>query len=161
MRLHYPLLALSLLLAAIIAAPAASIVIKLFPIDHLTLKHLSDTVLLSYLSHSFILSINILVLTTLIAVSSAWLCSQCEFPGRSTLEWMLILPLSYPAYMMAYIYSGMLDYGGSLFAGLSLLGFTEPMPVRSLAGASILFSLVFYPICPDDARRLAQSFPLS
>ena len=58
---------------------------------------------------------------------------------------MLILPLSYPAYMIAYIYSGMLDYGGSLFAGLSFLGFTDPLPVRSLAGASILFSMVFYP----------------
>ena len=145
MHFRRGLLLLSLVIAAVIVAPVATIVIKLLPLDYATWQHLSDTVLFTYISHSFLLSINVLVLATVIALSSAWLCSQCEFPGRPLLEWMLILPLSYPAYMIAYIYSGMLDYGGSLFTALSAVGLENPLPLRSLSGASILFAMVFYP----------------
>lgn len=145
MHSHRLLSLLSVLAAAVIAAPIATIAIKLFPIDYAVWRHLLDTVLFTYLSHSFMLGFNVLALTSLIAISGAWLCSRCEFPGRRVLEWMLVLPLAYPAYIIAYTYAGMLDYGGTWLPWLNAIGLETPLPVRSLVGASILFSIVFYP----------------
>ena len=37
-----------------------------------------------------------------------------DFPGRKYFEWLLILPLAFPSYMMGYSYVGLLEYTGPL-----------------------------------------------
>ena len=51
-------------------------------------------------------TLSVLVLSAIImlglAVPTAWLISQFDFPGRSIFEWAMILPLAMPGYVMAY-----------------------------------------------------------
>src|SRR3546814_14100286 len=49
---------------------------------------------------------------TLLGVSLAWLTSLCEFPGRRWLDWALMLPFAIPAYVLAFVFVGLLDFAG-------------------------------------------------
>ena len=44
--------------------------------------------------------------------STAWLVTATRFPGRRILEIALALPLTYPAYVLAYAYTDFLDHPG-------------------------------------------------
>lgn len=113
-------------------------------------SHLVHTVLARYVGNSLALAGGVGVGTFLIGVSTAWLTSMCEFPGRRVFTWALLLPLAMPSYIIAYTYTGMLDYAGPLQAALrawfgwSLGDYWFP-DVRSLGGAMVMLSLVLYP----------------
>jgi len=80
--------------------------------------------------------------TLLLGTSLAALVSFCDFPGRSWIEWILVLPLAMPGYVF------------TLFAlGLDVPG------VRSSFGAVCIFTLVLYPYVYLLARAsfLSQS----
>ena len=112
--------------------------------------HLVDTVLLEYLTNSVLLMVGVGAGTLVIGVGCAWLTSVCVFPGKKLFAWALLLPLAFPGYIIAYTYTGMLDYAGPLQTWLRELNgwgvndyfFPE---VRSLGGAITMFSLVLYP----------------
>lgn len=85
-----------------------------------------------------------------IGVVSAWLVTACRFPGRRLLQWALLLPLAFPAYIIAYTYTGLLDAAGPVQEWLRVTfdwSFGEYWfpEVRSLGGAVVMFSLVLYP----------------
>ncbi len=90
-------------------------------------------------------------------ITTAWLTSMCEFPGRRFFSWALLLPLAIPAYIIAYTYTGMLDFAGPLQTllretfgwGAKDYWFPE---VRSIGGAIIMLSLVLYPYVYMMAR---------
>ena len=113
-------------------------------------SHLVDTVLADYVSQSLLLMLGVAVGTLLLGVSTAWLTALCRFPGRRLFEWALLLPLSMPAYIIAYTYTGMLDFAGPLQTSLrELFGWSHGdywfPEVRSLGGAVLMLSLVLYP----------------
>jgi iron(III) transport system permease protein len=113
-------------------------------------QHLLDTVLNDYISNSIILMLGVSIGTLFIGVTTAWLTSICDFPGRKLFQWSLLLPLAFPAYIIAYTYTGFLDFAGPVQTMLRELfnwgvrdyWFPE---VRSLTGAILMFSLVLYP----------------
>jgi iron(III) transport system permease protein len=45
-------------------------------------------------------------------VSTAWVVTRIEFPGRRFWEGALVLPLAMPTYVLAYVYSYLLGFGG-------------------------------------------------
>ncbi len=53
-----------------------------------------------------------------IAIPAAWLVAKCHFPGRRMFQWALLLPLAMPAYVVAYVYTDLLDYAGPIQGGL-------------------------------------------
>ena len=114
-------------------------------------SHLRETVLPRYLQNSLALSLGVSVGTSVLGVSTAWLVSMCQFPGRRFFEWGLLLPLAAPAYLLAYIYTDWLEYFGPVQTTIRQWGGWENAsdywfpPVRSLGGAIVLFSLVLYP----------------
>jgi iron(III) transport system permease protein len=75
-------------------------------------RHLADTVLADYVLNSVALMLGVGVGTLLIGVPAAWLTAVCEFPGRRLFEWALLLPMAIPAYIIAYTYTGLLDFAG-------------------------------------------------
>ena len=81
-------------------------------------SHLVDTVLADYVSQSLLLMLGVAVGTLLLGVSTAWLTAVCRFPGRRLFEWALLLPLAVPAYIIAYTYTGMLDFAGPVQGAL-------------------------------------------
>ena len=86
----------------------------------------------------------------LLGVIPAWMVTMYRFPLSYQLEWALLLPMSMPAYIIAYSYTGALDVAGPLqtmlrdFTGWQYRDYWFP-EVRSLGGAIAMLSLVLYP----------------
>jgi iron(III) transport system permease protein len=74
------------------------------------------------------------------AIPTAYLQSQFKFKGYRWLEWALVLPLSFPSYILAYTYKGMLGPFGTLHSFTNLY-----LEIDTIFYLSILFSLALYP----------------
>ena len=135
----------------IIVSPIIAIGGSMLASDSATvLRHLYDTLLGLYISNSLLLMFGVGILTLVIGVPTAWLTSVCEFPGRKLFVWALLLPLAFPAYIIAYTYTGLLDYYGPVFGLVRYIVGEENFAdlyfsIRSLPGAIVLLSLVLYP----------------
>ncbi|MEE2023925.1 MULTISPECIES: ABC transporter permease [Alkalimonas] len=149
---------LVLLPAIVLAIPVLVILLSLLQPQWDVWSHLRQTVLWLYISNSLLLAFGVGVGALFLGTGSAWLVSQYEFPGRRLLEWMLLLPLAIPAYIIAYTYTGLLDFAGPVQTHLrDLFGwrygdywFPE---IRSLGGAILMLSLVLYPYVYMLARN--------
>ena len=113
-------------------------------------EHLAATVLQDYVVNSLWLMLGVTVGTLIGGVGTAWLVSMCRFPGRGLFEWALLLPMAMPAYIIAYTYTGLLDFAGpvqSALRGWFGWGYGDYWfpEVRSLPGAVVMLSLVLYP----------------
>ncbi|MBW4517657.1 MAG: iron ABC transporter permease [Timaviella obliquedivisa GSE-PSE-MK23-08B] len=114
-------------------------------------SHLASTVLGSYLFNSLALMLGVGCGVIGVGVSTAWLVTMCRFRGSRALEWLLLLPLAAPAYILAYVYTELLEYYGPIQTGLrALFGWSSAAeywfpPVRSLPGAILMLTLVLYP----------------
>jgi len=113
-------------------------------------QHLLDTVLKDYIINSVLLMLGVTVGSLLMGVSTAWLTSLCDFPGRRLFEWALLLPLAMPAYIIAYTYTGLFDFAGPVQTTLrewfnwGYRDYWFPQ-IRSRGGAIFMFSFVLYP----------------
>ena len=139
------------LLAFIVALPVLIIVASVFGSGSGdTWAHLWDTVLAKYVVNSLILMVGVGTLTLILGVPAAWFTAVCDFPGRRLFVWLLPLPLAFPAYIIAYTYTGLLDYPGPVqsfirdVAGWGRGDYWFP-PTRSLGGAIVMLGLVLYP----------------
>ena len=115
-----------------------------------TWQHLIDTVLSEYISNSILLALGVAIGTFIIGVPAAWLCALYSFPGKRLLEFLLLLPLAIPAYIVAYTYTGVLDFSGpvqSYLREISGWGYGDYWfpEIRSLGGAIAMFSFTLYP----------------
>ncbi len=108
----------SVVLSLLIAAPLLALLVIALrggSGDSLsTLQHLFHTVLPGYLGMTFVLGAAVLALALLLGVGSAWLIAAYEFPGRSILAWLLVLPLAMPAFVMGYAFTDFLAPAGPL-----------------------------------------------
>ena len=115
-----------------------------------TWQHLLDHVLWEYVKNSLLLAAGVAIGTFMIGVPAAWLCALYSFPGKRILEFLLLLPLAIPAYIIAYTYTGLLDFSGPVQSSLrELFGWSYGdywfPEIRSLTGAIAMFSFVLYP----------------
>ncbi len=138
-------------IALIIATPILFVFSSIFTKSTAIWQHLASTVLPDYIFNSCLLMLLVGLGVCLIGVGTAWLVTMCRFWGSRWLEWGLLLPLSAPAYLLAYAYTNMLDYFGPVQAGLrNLFGWTSVEDywfpeIRSLWGAAVMLLLVLYP----------------
>lgn len=109
-----------------------------------TWDHLATYLLPEYLSNTLLLMIITGGLTGVIGVSTAWIISTYDFPGRGWLSWALIMPLSIPTYISAFAYGGIFDYTGSLQTWLQKSGIGS-VDIMHLPGIAVIISLVLYP----------------
>ncbi len=123
---------LSLLVAAGVGIPLLIVLYYTFFPGEAAWSTLEDTFAPEAVSNTLWLCLGTGMLSLLIGVSTAWLVSQFEFPGRRFFEWALILPLTIPSYIMAFTYSGMFSYTGSI-----------PTTLRNWLGESTAKSLFF------------------
>ncbi len=115
-----------------------------------TWNHLAQTVLSDYVINSALLMLGVAAGVLLIGVPCAWFTSVCDFKGKSIFTWALLLPLAVPAYIVAYTYTGLLNFAGpvqSFIREITGLGYGEYwfFEVRSLGGATLMLILVLYP----------------
>ena len=112
--------------------------------------HLYNTVLIDYISNSFILLMGVGLLSLILGIVPAWLITMYKFPMSRYLEWAVLLPLSMPAYIVAYSYTGAFDASGpvqEIIRELTGWGYRDYWfpEVRSLGGAIAMLSFVLYP----------------
>lgn len=114
------------------------------------LSRLAATVLPGYAATTLMLAALVAAGTFALGTGAAWLVTMCAFPGRRVLEVGLVLPLAFPAYVLAYAYTHVLDHPGIVQTWLrGVMGwgprdywFPE---IRSLGGAAAMLVLVLYP----------------
>jgi len=141
----------ALLTTTIVALPVLSVLfIALFPEENIW-PHLINTTLPRYLTTTLQLMLGVGVLTLVLGLATAWAVTMCEFPGRKFFEWALLLPFAIPAYVIAYVYTSLLDYAGPVQSALrDWFGWTNATDywfpeIRTLEGAILMISLVLYP----------------
>ncbi|MEH6508329.1 MAG: iron ABC transporter permease [Halopseudomonas aestusnigri] len=133
--------------AALVLMPLLVLALSWSSLDTSIWRHLLETQMLRLLGNTLVLSVGVVAGVVLLGVSLAWLTSLCEFPGRRWLDWALMLPFAVPAYVLAFVMIGLLDFAGPLQSLLrSWLGNDFRMfSIRSTGGVIFVLVLVFYP----------------
>ena len=140
-----------LAIALLVAAPVLVILVGMFTNSAATWNHLASTVLVTYVTNSLLLMVGVGLGVLLVGVSTAWLVTLCQFPGRRLFEWALLLPLAAPAYLLAYVYTEWLAFYGPVQTTLRTWFGWETVQdywfpnVRSLWGAALMLILTLYP----------------
>ncbi|MEL7099833.1 MAG: iron ABC transporter permease [Pseudomonadota bacterium] len=140
----------ALIVAAICLLPQIGVLVAALSGTLETLRGLAETVLWRYTGTTLILVVLVGVGTMLIGTGAAWLVVTREFPARRLLEVLLVLPLAFPAYVLAYAYTHVLDHPGIVQTTLRDLTGWGPRDywfpeIRSVGGAAAMLTLVLYP----------------
>ena len=141
----------AIVIAGLVALPVMAVVwLALAPSDDIW-AHLVDTVLGHYVETTLLLMIGVGAGTLIIGAGTAWLVTMCRFPGCRVFEWAMLLPLAVPTYVLAYVYTDVLEFAGpvqgmfrTLFGWQSSRDYWFP-EIRSLGGAVAMMTLVLYP----------------
>ncbi|MFP4326836.1 MAG: ABC transporter permease, partial [Paracoccaceae bacterium] len=136
--------------AALCLLPMAAVAIAAMMGSVGTLAHLADTVLWRYTATTLTLVLFVSIGTAAIGTGAAWLVTMTRFPGVRIFEVALALPLAFPAYVMGYAYTDLLDHPGAVQTFLRDVTGWGPRDywfpeVRSEGGAAIMLILVLYP----------------
>lgn len=137
--------------ALIVALPVVSIIwLAIAPAENIW-PHLVATSLPRYLKNTVVLMAGVGTAVFLTGVVTAYLVGSYEFPFRKQLEVLLLLPLAIPAYVIAYLYTDLLEFAGPVQAALrTVFGWELARDywfpnIRSLGGAVLMMGLVLYP----------------
>ena len=155
------------IISLIIISPVLAIFYSALLGDTTLWPHLFSTVLPRYLLNTLLLMLGVGSLSLVFGISTAWLVSRYEFPGRSIFEWALLLPAAVPAYIIAYTYTDLLEYAGpvqgylrEIFNWQNSQDYWFPN-IRSLEGAVLVMSSVLYPYVYLLTRASFITLPIS
>ncbi|CAG36124.1 ABC transporter permease [Desulfotalea psychrophila] len=134
-------------LAGLVVIPIGVIFCSVFQAEQEIWRHLSETVLTSLLLNTFWLGAGVLVCTTILGVGFGWLTGACSFPGKSFFSWALTLPMAIPAYVMAFIFIGVMDFAGPVQSVIRMIPGCSDLifEVRSRPFVVIVISATLYP----------------
>ncbi|HNY46304.1 MAG TPA: ABC transporter permease subunit, partial [Casimicrobium sp.] len=120
--------------------------------------HLAEFVLPELLLNTLWLLLGVGLGVAVLGVSLAWLNAMCEFPGRAFFSWALLLPLAMPAYVLAFVLIGLLDFTGPVQTALRETFGPLALPsIRSRGGVIFVMSLALYPYVYLIARNAFRS----
>ena len=144
------LTAVSLLVAAACALPMLAVLLAALSGGTDTVSHLISTVLPRYAGTTVVLVLLVSAGTFCVGVGAAWLVTMTRFPGVRFFEIAMVLPLAFPAYVLAYAYTHVLDHPGIVQSTLRQVTGWGPRDywfpeIRSVGGAAVMLILVLYP----------------
>lgn len=138
-------------LAGLVALPLLAVVWLAMTPNLELWQHLWSSVLQDYVRNTLLLGLGVGLGSLVCGVPLAWMVSVYDFPGRRWLDSALFLPLAMPTYLIAFVYTDLLDYAGPVqmalreaFGWQSARDYAFP-EVRSLGGGIVLLSLCLYP----------------
>lgn len=145
-----PFSVVALAAAALIAFPIIGIVASLLQPTTELWPLAAEALLPRYAANTGLLALLVAIGVTAIGVPAAWLVTMYRFPGRGLFELALALPLAFPAYVIAYAYTDLLDHPGAVQTALRDVTGWGPRDywfpeIRSLEGAAAMLTLVLYP----------------
>jgi iron(III) transport system permease protein len=121
-----------IVVAAAVIAPLLVVVGSFFSPRVGELWEITDSILADVVVDTAIVAGGVGVCTLALGTALAGLVSFYDFPGRRWLDWLLVLPLAIPAYVLAFVYLGR-------------IGPESDVPLRSPAGAVAMLTLATYP----------------
>ncbi|KAA9009710.1 ABC transporter permease [Histidinibacterium aquaticum] len=141
----------ALLIAAVVLLPVGAVLwLALTPTENIW-PHLVSTTLPRYLGNTVVLMLSVGALTAAVGTGAAWLVVMYRFPGRSWLQWALLMPLAVPAYVGAYALVDFLEYAGPVQTWLrGTMGWETSRDywfpeIRTRGAAIIVLSAALYP----------------
>ncbi|MEM7808814.1 MAG: iron ABC transporter permease [Planctomycetota bacterium] len=143
--------------SAIVAIPLLTVLASVFQSSDGEWQHLAETRLGDYVRNTLWLAVSVVTITLVVGTATAWLIETCDFPGRKTFRWMLLLPLAVPAYLSAYAYTDLLQFSGPVQTSLrEAFGWGRRdywfPEVRSVGGAAVILALSLFPYVYVAAR---------
>ncbi|MDM7457739.1 MAG: iron ABC transporter permease [Tepidimonas sp.] len=154
------------LFAAVLALPVIALVIAAWAWDAASadvLREMAATALPGYVWTSIWLCLGVAAAVGLVGSATAVAVTLFDFPGRRTAEWLLLLPLAMPAYVVAYAYTDFLQFSGPLQTALrEAFGWQGRVfpEIRNPWGAAWVFTFTLYPYVYLLARAaLAERAP--
>ncbi|HEY5733343.1 MAG TPA: iron ABC transporter permease [Gammaproteobacteria bacterium] len=139
---------ITIMLALIVVLPLMVVFSGWLQTENMVWDHLAKTVLGDLLANTAWLLLGVGIGVTVLGVGLAWLTTMCEFPGRRFFDWALMLPLAVPAYVMAFVVLGLMDFTGPVQTTLRETfgrgGYWFP-EVRSTGGVILVMAMVLYP----------------
>ena len=147
------------LLAALVGIPLVVVAFHLGALASPAVRHLAETVLIRYLANTMALVTVVAGLTAIVGVSTAWLTTAFEFPGRRLLSWLLVIPLALPTYIAAIAYAGAFDYTGPaqlLFRRVLSMppGAYPTLDVQTFVGLTFVLTVTAYPYAYLTSRAV-------
>ncbi len=139
--------ALPLLIAGLVILPVAVVLWTLLTPTPAVWEHLWATLLPEITRNTMVLLIGVGAGTLILGTGLAWLTVAYRFPGHAVFDWLLLLPLAVPTYIMGFVYMATFDCAGPVQSALrgwfgSAIWFPE---IRSGGGAVLVMTLVLYP----------------
>jgi iron(III) transport system permease protein len=111
-------------------------------------QHLSRYLLPRLIGHTLLMMVVVGLGVATLGVGLAWLSACCEYPLRRVLDPLLVLPLAFPTYVLAFIYLGMFDYAGPIQTAWREWFGSSPAVLEAIsrpAGVLFILVLAFYP----------------
>ncbi|MCA1778241.1 MAG: iron ABC transporter permease [Xanthomonadaceae bacterium] len=127
-------LALMVPLLVLVGLPIVMLLVSWVRVDTELWGHLSTYLLPRLVGHSLLLLIAVGAGVTVLGIGLAWLSACCEYPLRRWLDPLLILPLAFPTYVLAFIYLGLLDFAGPVQTWLRQSFGTSPEALAWVSG---------------------------
>jgi len=140
----------AIVIAFLVLLPILSVASNLLLAPSPTIAHLWETILPEVLLNTAALAVIVGAGCILIGTTTAWLVAMFDFPGARILQWLLILPLAMPSYIVGYAYSDFLAFAGPVQTMLrDTFGWSKGdywFPnAEGVTGAGAMFVLVLYP----------------
>ncbi|MBI3325544.1 MAG: iron ABC transporter permease [Nitrospinae bacterium] len=146
------------MVALLVATPILVVVASLATPTLEIWSHLWQTSLLELIWNTVTLAVGVGLGVLVLGTSLAWLVTMYRFPGHALYEWLLILPLAMPTYVIGFVFLAIFDYTGPVHSWLrSLWGAKVWFPdIASYGGLILVMSLVLYPYVYLLARTAFQ-----
>lgn len=119
----------------------------LFSVNGTLLGHFFEFLFPRYMKATVILVASVCLICAFLGTTLAFLVANFSFFGSRFLDVLLMLPLAIPAYILAFIYVGIMDYDGIF---VELFGFR--FDIFNEFGAILVLSLSLYPYVYMFAR---------
>ncbi|KGF32389.1 MULTISPECIES: ABC transporter permease [Oligella] len=158
---------LALLFVLIVFLPIAALAVHAISsgVDHWA--NLWRYVLPAATKNTLILLGGVALVVSIVGTTTSWLVTAFHFPTRNILVWALLLPLSLPAYIMAFAYVDLLHPLGPIQGFIrDLLGYSSPrqfrLPdARSMWGGILVMSMSLYPYVYFTTRAMFINQPVN
>lgn len=135
------------IVALLVASPLLVVISSLTTPRPDIWSHLWQTQLVELVWNTVKLMFGVGASVFILGTGLAWLVTKYRFPGRGIFEWLLILPLAMPSYVIGFVFLAIFDYTGPIQTWLrAIFGSEVSFPeIKSYGGVTLVMSLVLYP----------------